>query len=193
MTNRIILKRSSVANKVPLDTDLSIGELAVNLADAKLYTKNASGTVILVGSSAGNSEYVQAYNSSSISGATSATAITFGADNFDSGTMWTVSAPTKIIVPSSTIYKFNFSAQVSFTAETYALNFLIYKNGVAYRQFTFRENWRWISGDTLTVAFDETISCSANDYFEIYHYGDSSGYSIATTATTRAHFTAIRV
>jgi len=49
MPNKIILKKSSVANKVPLATDLDVGELAVNLADAKLYSKNAGGTVISVG------------------------------------------------------------------------------------------------------------------------------------------------
>jgi hypothetical protein len=46
MANKLILKRSSVAAKVPLSTDLEVGELAVNLADAKLYTKNSGGTVI---------------------------------------------------------------------------------------------------------------------------------------------------
>lgn len=55
MANKIILKKSSVANKVPLSTDLEIGELAVNLADAKLYSKDASGTVISVGGGSGGS------------------------------------------------------------------------------------------------------------------------------------------
>lgn len=49
MANKIVLKKSSVAGKVPLSTDLEIGEIAVNLADAKLYSKDASGTVIAVG------------------------------------------------------------------------------------------------------------------------------------------------
>lgn len=52
MANKIILKKTSTASKVPLSTDLEIGEIAVNLADQKLYSKNASGTVILVGSGA---------------------------------------------------------------------------------------------------------------------------------------------
>jgi hypothetical protein len=52
MANKIILKKSSVAAKTPLATDLVVGELAVNLADQKLYTKDAGGTVIVVGSSA---------------------------------------------------------------------------------------------------------------------------------------------
>lgn len=58
MANKIILKKSSVANKVPLATDLEIGELAVNLADAKLYSKNASGTVISVGGGSGSGDVV---------------------------------------------------------------------------------------------------------------------------------------
>lgn len=53
MANKIILKKTSTASKVPLSSDLEIGEIAVNLADQKLYSKNASGTVILVGSGLG--------------------------------------------------------------------------------------------------------------------------------------------
>jgi len=54
MANKIVLKKSSVAAKVPLSTDLAVGELAVNLADAKLYTKNAGGTVIQLGGGGGS-------------------------------------------------------------------------------------------------------------------------------------------
>jgi hypothetical protein len=50
MANQIILKKSSTAAKVPLASDLAVGEIAINLADQKLYSKNAGGTVILVGS-----------------------------------------------------------------------------------------------------------------------------------------------
>ena len=45
MANKIILKKSTVAAKAPLATDLEVGELAVNTADAKLYTKHTDGTV----------------------------------------------------------------------------------------------------------------------------------------------------
>jgi hypothetical protein len=53
MANRLILKRSSVAGKIPLANDLSVGEIAVNLADAKLYSKDAGGNVISVGGGGG--------------------------------------------------------------------------------------------------------------------------------------------
>lgn len=52
MANKIVLKKTSTASKVPLATDLDVGEIAVNLADQKLYSKNAAGTVILVGQGA---------------------------------------------------------------------------------------------------------------------------------------------
>ena len=49
MANTIILKKSSTASSVPAAGSLQPGELAVNLADKKLYSKTAGGTVILVG------------------------------------------------------------------------------------------------------------------------------------------------
>jgi hypothetical protein len=52
MANTIILKKSSTASSVPAAGSLQPGELAVNLADAKLYTKTTGGTVILVGDGA---------------------------------------------------------------------------------------------------------------------------------------------
>jgi hypothetical protein len=50
MATKIILKKSTTAGAVPLTTDLEIGEVALNLADRKLYTKNNSNTVVPVGS-----------------------------------------------------------------------------------------------------------------------------------------------
>jgi hypothetical protein len=45
MSNKIVLKKSSVAAKVPLTTDLDYGELALNYADGKLYFKNSSNAI----------------------------------------------------------------------------------------------------------------------------------------------------
>lgn len=63
MANKIILKKTSTASKVPLASDLEVGEIAVNLADQKLYSKNASGTVILVGDGQGTGDVVGASSS----------------------------------------------------------------------------------------------------------------------------------
>lgn len=51
MATKIITKNSSTASAVPLATDLVQGELAVNVTDAKLYTKDSSGAVIELGAS----------------------------------------------------------------------------------------------------------------------------------------------
>ena len=45
MANKIVLKKSSVASKVPTVADIDYGELAINYQDEKLYFKNASNVV----------------------------------------------------------------------------------------------------------------------------------------------------
>lgn len=49
MANTILLKRSSTASSVPAAGSLQAGELAVNLADQKLYSKTAGGSIVQVG------------------------------------------------------------------------------------------------------------------------------------------------
>ncbi len=46
------IKQSSVAGKVPEAGDLQQGELALNVADVKLYSKNASGAIITLAAGA---------------------------------------------------------------------------------------------------------------------------------------------
>lgn len=53
MPTKIQLKRSSVAGKAPTAGQLDVGELAVNLTDKKIYTKNASGSVVEILGSVG--------------------------------------------------------------------------------------------------------------------------------------------
>ncbi len=47
----ILPKRSTIVNAVPKKDQLEIGEIAINLADEKLYVKNAEGEVVLLGGS----------------------------------------------------------------------------------------------------------------------------------------------
>ena len=44
-------KRSSVASNVPTTSDLEVGEIAINLADQKLYVRNTSNQVVEIGGS----------------------------------------------------------------------------------------------------------------------------------------------
>lgn len=52
MATKIIHKKSSVASKVPLTGDLDVGEIAINLTDKKLFTKDGGGSIIELGLSA---------------------------------------------------------------------------------------------------------------------------------------------
>jgi len=45
--------RSDVVGKIPQPGDLEVGELALNLADQSIYTKDGSGTIIKIGSANG--------------------------------------------------------------------------------------------------------------------------------------------
>ena len=53
MSTTIKIKNSSVSGKVPAAGDLVTAELAVNLVDRKLYTKDTNGDVILLGGGEG--------------------------------------------------------------------------------------------------------------------------------------------
>lgn len=48
MASLVKLKRSAVAGKTPLTSDLELGELAVNTFDGKLFTKKDNGTASVV-------------------------------------------------------------------------------------------------------------------------------------------------
>ena len=41
----ILLKRSGVPGEIPLPSQLALGELALNYADARLFTKKSNGVV----------------------------------------------------------------------------------------------------------------------------------------------------
>jgi len=49
MANTIIHKKSSVASKVPLEGDLSLGELAVNTTDGLVFMKKGDNTIVAIG------------------------------------------------------------------------------------------------------------------------------------------------
>lgn len=45
MSNKLLLKKSSVASKKPIGTDLDYGELALNYTDGKLYYKTNTNSI----------------------------------------------------------------------------------------------------------------------------------------------------
>ena len=52
MANTIIIKNSTTSGVVPGTGDVDVGELALNVEDRKMYTKNSGGTVVQVGGGA---------------------------------------------------------------------------------------------------------------------------------------------
>jgi hypothetical protein len=51
MSDVVLWKRSDVPGKVPLSTDLQLGELAINTADGVLFMKKNDESVIQIGGS----------------------------------------------------------------------------------------------------------------------------------------------
>ena len=49
MTNRIKLKRTEDAGKIPTTTDIDSGEVAVNIADKKIYIRDSGSQIIEIG------------------------------------------------------------------------------------------------------------------------------------------------
>lgn len=49
MATKIIPKKSSVVSKVPLTSDLEVGEIAINLADKKIYSKDSTNQIVELG------------------------------------------------------------------------------------------------------------------------------------------------
>jgi hypothetical protein len=49
MANTIIIKNSTTSGSVPATEDVAVGELALNVEDRKMYTKNSGGSVVQVG------------------------------------------------------------------------------------------------------------------------------------------------
>jgi hypothetical protein len=42
-------KRTETANAIPTSDDLEVGELAINIADRVIYTKNTNNDIVIIG------------------------------------------------------------------------------------------------------------------------------------------------
>ena len=46
MANKVQFKRTSVSGKIPTTADIGVGEIAINMADAKLYSVDANQNIL---------------------------------------------------------------------------------------------------------------------------------------------------
>ncbi len=100
MANTIQLKRSSVASKVPTTAQISLGELALNTFDGKLYTKrDQNGTASVVELSGGGG--VIAESLQTISANHTITANSIGASFSDVE----IASGATVTIPSTSIWR----------------------------------------------------------------------------------------
>jgi hypothetical protein len=153
MANTIRIKRSAVPGKVPLAADLQVGELAVNTADAVLYTKHTDGNVITISAPAsgltGNSNI---YNTG-IRANTVATLVDSVSTTGNTTIRWAVTAKDNVhgTVKSSTIDTVNDGTNVYFNE----YGVLTSNNQVEVASFTsnisFGNVHLWATGDSANV------------------------------------------
>ena len=60
-------KRSETASSIPSTSDLAVGELGINTADQKIYTKNSSNVIVEIANGVGVSEATATDNATAMS------------------------------------------------------------------------------------------------------------------------------
>ena len=48
MSNIIKIKRSETTNSIPTVSDIAVGEICMNIADQKLYTRKSDNSIVTV-------------------------------------------------------------------------------------------------------------------------------------------------
>ena len=190
MPSTILLKRSSTASSVPAAASLQSGELAVNLADQKLYSKTAGGTVVQVGFGNLTSAMVTTalgftpYNSTNPSGYITATGSITGSSgsctgNAATATRWATGRTIALTGDvTGTSAAFDGSAALSFAAT-------LANSGVTagtYLKVTVDAKGRVTAGSSMTSG-DVT---SALGYTPANKAGDSFTGSISVSGSVTA-------
>jgi len=86
----IKIKRSAVAGKVPLDTDLELGELAINTYDGKLFLKKSvAGANTIVDATATNLSFSANSTAVTVASDTGTAAVILGANSTTAGVITT--------------------------------------------------------------------------------------------------------
>jgi len=94
MSNQFLLKKSSVASKVPQPTDLQYGELALNYADGKLYYKNSSNSISSFSANIDLSAYATLTGTQTLTNKTISSPSLNGTISLDSTTLISINGST---------------------------------------------------------------------------------------------------
>ena len=107
MATKIVTKNSSTGGSAPSASDLVQGELAVNVTDKRLYTENASGAIVELGTKPSTIDINAGTIDGTTVGASSASTGAFttlsasGDVNFDSGTLFVDASANKVGIGTS--------------------------------------------------------------------------------------------
>ena len=170
MANKIILKKSSTASAVPVAGDLEPGEIAVNLADQKLYSKTTGGTVILVGSGGG---------SGTVTSVTSA--------NADATVATTTTTPVITLVQTPALRSATTTVDVSASTAPTVGQVLTATSSTAATWQTAAGGGATLNG--ITAATGAVTIASGNNTGIVWNWANSSNTTVAfslgeTTAAT---------
>jgi hypothetical protein len=153
MAQVIQLKRSSTAGRVPSVSDLSLGEIAINTYDGKLYTKkNEAGSPSIVEIGAGSTAILNTFTFTATAGQTTFTGSDSNGETANTGDTLSVLAFSTAVGSGDTIVD-TFSGNGSTTDFTLSANAgreentRIFVDGVYQAKSSYS-----LSGTTLTFA-----------------------------------------
>ena len=149
MATRIITKNSSTASAVPLAGDLVQGELAVNVTDKKIYTKDSSNAVVLLGGSGDVTlTGTQTLTNKTLTNPT-VTNYTETAVTANTGTTYTID------ITNGTVQVLTLTGNCTFTFPTATagkgFTLLLKQDGTGSRTVTWPAAVKWPSGTAPTI------------------------------------------
>ncbi len=197
MANVIIPKRSTTAAAVPSAGSLQTGEIAINLADKKLYAKDGSGAVVEIGGGAAggttgitwHGAVIRKSSVQSISGSTN-TQVTFSTASLDTDGFWSSGTPNRITIPSG-VSKIRITANVDTGAENVDVQNWVAKNGsAAIADAVAFGSAGALLGTKGAVAVSSVLSVSAGDYFEVWAWANGA-WTVDATSNTYLEVTVV--
>jgi cytochrome c-type biogenesis protein CcmE len=149
MANKVTLKRSSVAGKVPQTSDLDFGEVALNFTDGRLYFRNSNDQIEFFETPSDASEFdvlSDDLNLGSVTGSVTQVlnlgSVTEAAnDSYDLGRVVTsgIVFPNRFVLPSSTVSNLpseGFAGEMRFVTDDASGAVPVFYDGSVWRRLS---------------------------------------------------------